>query len=203
MTIELQCFLFWWASMFVHEQGSDIDWDDLWNQFEERKYLTARKWKGGEDPYRLYAFNQRESERIPSDRGIRDTRHHRFHIPSSLSLSFPVAYRKTQLPHTCSCKRTWPFLNCVTGGYTPGLMVCRGIAQGLHPTMSSCSALYPFLACLPLKRNLLWKYGWTSRTDLGAVQGFSRARGQVELCCPSVAQIRTYSLATTSCYYLV
>uniref|UniRef100_A0A674JDP5 polypeptide N-acetylgalactosaminyltransferase n=1 Tax=Terrapene triunguis TaxID=2587831 RepID=A0A674JDP5_9SAUR len=45
--------------------------------FEERRYLNARKWKGGEDPYRLYAFNQRESERIPSDRAIRDTRHYR------------------------------------------------------------------------------------------------------------------------------
>uniref|UniRef100_A0A8C4WU47 Polypeptide N-acetylgalactosaminyltransferase n=1 Tax=Gopherus evgoodei TaxID=1825980 RepID=A0A8C4WU47_9SAUR len=58
-------------------QGSDVDWDDLWDQFEERRYLSARKWKGGEDPYRLYAFNQRESERIPSDRAIRDTRHYR------------------------------------------------------------------------------------------------------------------------------
>uniref|UniRef100_A0A674JDK0 Polypeptide N-acetylgalactosaminyltransferase n=1 Tax=Terrapene triunguis TaxID=2587831 RepID=A0A674JDK0_9SAUR len=58
-------------------KGSDVDWDDLWDQFEERRYLNARKWKGGEDPYRLYAFNQRESERIPSDRAIRDTRHYR------------------------------------------------------------------------------------------------------------------------------
>nr|XP_048699349.1 polypeptide N-acetylgalactosaminyltransferase 14 isoform X4 [Caretta caretta] len=58
-------------------KGSDVDWDDLWDQFEERRYLSARKWKGGEDPYRLYAFNQRESERIPSDRAIRDTRHYR------------------------------------------------------------------------------------------------------------------------------
>uniref|UniRef100_A0A8B9F833 polypeptide N-acetylgalactosaminyltransferase n=1 Tax=Amazona collaria TaxID=241587 RepID=A0A8B9F833_9PSIT len=40
-------------------------------------YLSARRWKGGEDPYRLHAFNQRESERIPSDRAVRDTRHHR------------------------------------------------------------------------------------------------------------------------------
>ncbi|TFK09792.1 synaptonemal complex protein 2-like [Platysternon megacephalum] len=63
-------------------QGSDVDWDDLWDQFEERRYLSARKWKGGEDPYRLYAFNQRESERIPSDRAIRDTRHYRFLHPS-------------------------------------------------------------------------------------------------------------------------
>ncbi|XP_067420917.1 polypeptide N-acetylgalactosaminyltransferase 14 isoform X2 [Emydura macquarii macquarii] len=58
-------------------KGSDVDWDDLLNEFEERRYLSVRKWKGGEDPYRLYAFNQRESERIPSDRAIRDTRHYR------------------------------------------------------------------------------------------------------------------------------
>lgn len=66
-------------------QGSEADWDDLWDQFEERRYLSARKWKGGEDPYRLHAFNQRESERMPSDRAVRDTRHHRFcpHRPPS------------------------------------------------------------------------------------------------------------------------
>ncbi|KQK75468.1 hypothetical protein AAES_146765 [Amazona aestiva] len=46
-------------------EGLDVDWDDLWDQFEERRYLSARRWKGGEDPYRLHAFNQRESERIP------------------------------------------------------------------------------------------------------------------------------------------
>uniref|UniRef100_A0A8B9JWG1 polypeptide N-acetylgalactosaminyltransferase n=1 Tax=Astyanax mexicanus TaxID=7994 RepID=A0A8B9JWG1_ASTMX len=31
----------------------------------------------GQDPYSLYAFNQRESERIPSNRALRDTRHYR------------------------------------------------------------------------------------------------------------------------------
>ncbi|KAJ1157931.1 hypothetical protein NDU88_010628, partial [Pleurodeles waltl] len=56
--------------------GTDVDWDDLWDQFEERRYLSARKWRAGEDPYKLYAFNQRESERLPSDRAIRDTRHY-------------------------------------------------------------------------------------------------------------------------------
>lgn len=66
-------------------QGSDVDWDDLWDQFEERRYLSARRWKGGEDPYRLHAFNQRESERIPSDRAVRDTRHHRFCLPPGFS----------------------------------------------------------------------------------------------------------------------
>ncbi|XP_042294418.1 polypeptide N-acetylgalactosaminyltransferase 14 isoform X2 [Sceloporus undulatus] len=86
-------------------RGSDIDWDDLWDQFEERKYLSARKWKGGEDPYRLYAFNQRESERIPSDRAIRDTRHHRcttLHYrtdlpPTSIIITFHNEARSTLL----------------------------------------------------------------------------------------------------------
>nr|XP_060610126.1 polypeptide N-acetylgalactosaminyltransferase 14 [Anolis sagrei ordinatus] len=86
-------------------KGSDIDWDDLWDQFEERKYLSARKWKGGEDPYRLYAFNQRESERIPSDRAIRDTRHHRcttLHYrtdlpPTSIIITFHNEARSTLL----------------------------------------------------------------------------------------------------------
>uniref|UniRef100_A0AAY5EUF1 Glycosyltransferase 2-like domain-containing protein n=1 Tax=Electrophorus electricus TaxID=8005 RepID=A0AAY5EUF1_ELEEL len=30
-----------------------------------------------QDPYSLYAFNQRESERVPSNRALRDTRHYR------------------------------------------------------------------------------------------------------------------------------
>lgn len=45
--------------------------------FDERSYLSARRWKPGDDPYTLYAFNQRESERIPSNRALRDTRHYR------------------------------------------------------------------------------------------------------------------------------
>ena len=45
--------------------------------FDERSYLNARRWRPGDDPYTLYAFNQRESERIPSNRALRDTRHHR------------------------------------------------------------------------------------------------------------------------------
>lgn len=46
--------------------------------FDERSYLSARRWKPGDDPYTLYAFNQRESERIPSNRALRDTRNYRY-----------------------------------------------------------------------------------------------------------------------------
>lgn len=61
-------------------QPSDADWDDLWEQFDERRYLNAKKWRVGDDPYKLYAFNQRESERISSNRAVPDTRHKRYLI---------------------------------------------------------------------------------------------------------------------------
>ncbi|XP_054882042.1 polypeptide N-acetylgalactosaminyltransferase 14-like, partial [Poeciliopsis prolifica] len=57
-------------------QISDAEWEDMLEGFDERSYLNARRWKPGDDPYTLYAFNQRESERIPSDRALRDTRHY-------------------------------------------------------------------------------------------------------------------------------
>ncbi|KAM9798274.1 polypeptide N-acetylgalactosaminyltransferase 14 [Neosynchiropus ocellatus] len=56
---------------------SEADWDDMLDGFDERSYLSVRRWKPGDDPYRLYAFNQRESERIPSNRALTDTRHFR------------------------------------------------------------------------------------------------------------------------------
>lgn len=56
---------------------SETEWDDLLEEFEEKSYLSAHRWKPGQDPYSLYAFNQRESERIPSNRALRDTRHYR------------------------------------------------------------------------------------------------------------------------------
>ncbi|XP_023808714.1 polypeptide N-acetylgalactosaminyltransferase 14 isoform X1 [Oryzias latipes] len=58
-------------------QISDAEWEELLEGFDERSYLNARRWRQGDDPYTLYAFNQRESERIPSNRALRDTRHYR------------------------------------------------------------------------------------------------------------------------------
>lgn len=59
-------------------QISDAEWEDMLEGFDERSYLSARRWRPGDDPYTLYAFNQRESERIPSNRALRDTRHNRY-----------------------------------------------------------------------------------------------------------------------------
>ncbi|XP_041044152.1 polypeptide N-acetylgalactosaminyltransferase 14-like [Carcharodon carcharias] len=53
------------------------DSNEQFDAFDERRYLDAKRWKPGEDPYKLYAFNHRESGRVPSNRGIRDTRHYR------------------------------------------------------------------------------------------------------------------------------
>ncbi|XP_029352920.1 polypeptide N-acetylgalactosaminyltransferase 14 [Echeneis naucrates] len=58
-------------------QISEAEWEDMLEGFDERGYLVARRWKPGDDPYTRYAFNQRESERIPSNRALRDTRHYR------------------------------------------------------------------------------------------------------------------------------
>ncbi|GAA6076359.1 polypeptide N-acetylgalactosaminyltransferase 14, partial [Tachysurus ichikawai] len=56
---------------------SNTEWDDLLDEFEEKSYLNTHRWKPGQDPYSQYAFNQRESERIASNRALKDTRHHR------------------------------------------------------------------------------------------------------------------------------
>uniref|UniRef100_A0A3B5AXD4 Polypeptide N-acetylgalactosaminyltransferase n=1 Tax=Stegastes partitus TaxID=144197 RepID=A0A3B5AXD4_9TELE len=84
---------------------SDAEWEDMLEGFDERGYLSARRWKPGDDPYTLYAFNQRESERIPSNRALRDTRHYRcttLHYdsdlpPTSIIITFHNEARSTLL----------------------------------------------------------------------------------------------------------
>ncbi|XP_077885563.1 polypeptide N-acetylgalactosaminyltransferase 14 isoform X4 [Ictidomys tridecemlineatus] len=84
---------------------SDADWEDLWEQFDERRYLNAKKWRVGEDPYKLHAFNQRESERISSNRAVPDTRHLRCTLlvyctdlpPTSIIITFHNEARSTLL----------------------------------------------------------------------------------------------------------
>ncbi|XP_015679360.1 polypeptide N-acetylgalactosaminyltransferase 16 [Protobothrops mucrosquamatus] len=45
--------------------------------FDEKAYVSSKLLKAGEDPYRQHAFNQLESDKLSSDRPIRDTRHYR------------------------------------------------------------------------------------------------------------------------------
>ncbi|KAI1895215.1 hypothetical protein AGOR_G00104010 [Albula goreensis] len=46
-------------------------------QFDEKSYLSGKQLKAGDDPYREHAFNLQESDRLGSERTIRDTRHYR------------------------------------------------------------------------------------------------------------------------------
>eukprot|EP00062_Callorhinchus_milii_P008673 gi/632951639/ref/XP_007891411.1/ PREDICTED: polypeptide N-acetylgalactosaminyltransferase 16 isoform X2 [Callorhinchus milii] len=45
--------------------------------FDEQAYLARKQLNPGADPYGNHAFNQQESDKLASDRPIRDTRHYR------------------------------------------------------------------------------------------------------------------------------
>uniref|UniRef100_H3CYV1 Polypeptide N-acetylgalactosaminyltransferase n=1 Tax=Tetraodon nigroviridis TaxID=99883 RepID=H3CYV1_TETNG len=49
----------------------------LLGSFDEKAYLTEKLLKPGVDPYQDHAFNVLESDRVGSERAIRDTRHYR------------------------------------------------------------------------------------------------------------------------------
>ncbi|XP_065822734.1 LOW QUALITY PROTEIN: polypeptide N-acetylgalactosaminyltransferase 16 [Labrus bergylta] len=49
----------------------------LLGALDEKAYLVGKQLKPGDDPYREHAFNQQESDRLGSERAIRDTRHYR------------------------------------------------------------------------------------------------------------------------------
>ncbi|KAJ8289635.1 hypothetical protein GJAV_G00003570 [Gymnothorax javanicus] len=46
-------------------------------RFDEKAYLSSKQLKAGDDPYKEHAFNLQESDRLGSERSIRDTRHYR------------------------------------------------------------------------------------------------------------------------------
>lgn len=46
-----------------------------WKYFDEKKYINKKSLLPGDDVYAKNKFNQRESDRLPSDRPIPDTRH--------------------------------------------------------------------------------------------------------------------------------
>ncbi|KAK1793611.1 hypothetical protein P4O66_011995 [Electrophorus voltai] len=49
----------------------------LLGTFDEKAYLLGKPLRPGDDPYREHAFNLQESDRLGSERSIRDTRHYR------------------------------------------------------------------------------------------------------------------------------
>ncbi|XP_016340917.1 polypeptide N-acetylgalactosaminyltransferase 16-like [Sinocyclocheilus anshuiensis] len=77
----------------------------LFGQFDEKTFLSSKQLKAGEDPYREHAFNLQESDRLGSDRTIRDTRHYRcasmtFDLdlpPTSIIITFHNEARSTLL----------------------------------------------------------------------------------------------------------
>ncbi|KAB0362274.1 hypothetical protein FD755_007524, partial [Muntiacus reevesi] len=119
---------FWWIS--------DGDWDDLWDQFDERRYLNAKKWRVGDDPYKLYAFNQRESERIASNRVVPDTR--LFSIlnrtPMNLIQEIILVDDFSNDPEDCKQLIKLPKVKCLRNNERQGLVRSRirgaDIAQG-------------------------------------------------------------------------
>uniref|UniRef100_A0A673FJN4 UDP-N-acetyl-alpha-D-galactosamine:polypeptide N-acetylgalactosaminyltransferase 16 n=1 Tax=Sinocyclocheilus rhinocerous TaxID=307959 RepID=A0A673FJN4_9TELE len=77
----------------------------LLGQFDEKAFLSSKQLKAGEDPYREHAFNLQESDRLGSERAIRDTRHYRCAAmtfdpdlpPTSIIITFHNEARSTLL----------------------------------------------------------------------------------------------------------
>uniref|UniRef100_A0A673YTB7 polypeptide N-acetylgalactosaminyltransferase n=1 Tax=Salmo trutta TaxID=8032 RepID=A0A673YTB7_SALTR len=73
--------------------------------FDEKAYLLEKQLKAGDDPYRDHAFNLAESDRLGSERAIRDTRHYRCASvnydatlpPTSIIITFNNEARSTLL----------------------------------------------------------------------------------------------------------
>ncbi|XP_056624344.1 polypeptide N-acetylgalactosaminyltransferase 16-like [Triplophysa dalaica] len=73
--------------------------------FDEKAFLASKQLKAGQDPYREHAFNLQESDRLGSERAIRDTRHYRCASvlfdpdlpPTSIIITFHNEARSTLL----------------------------------------------------------------------------------------------------------
>ncbi|XP_076834582.1 polypeptide N-acetylgalactosaminyltransferase 16 [Brachyhypopomus gauderio] len=88
----------------THPPRGDLQ-DQLLGTFDEKAYLVGKQLRPGDDPYRDHAFNLQESDRLGSERVIRDTRHYRCASvtfdpdlpPTSIIITFHNEARSTLL----------------------------------------------------------------------------------------------------------
>ncbi|TRZ04359.1 hypothetical protein DNTS_015171 [Danionella cerebrum] len=105
----------------------------LLGSFDEKAFLSGKKLQPGEDPYREHAFNQQESDRLGSERSIRDTRHYRCasltfdpDLPStSIIITFHNEARSTLLHEDCRLLSQIPKVRCLRNERREGLIRSR------------------------------------------------------------------------------
>uniref|UniRef100_A0A8C1NWP2 UDP-N-acetyl-alpha-D-galactosamine:polypeptide N-acetylgalactosaminyltransferase 16 n=1 Tax=Cyprinus carpio TaxID=7962 RepID=A0A8C1NWP2_CYPCA len=110
-----------------------IQQGQLLGQFDQKAFLSSKQLKAGEDPYREHAFNLQESDRLGSERTIRDTRHYRCSSmtfdpdlpPTSIIITFHNEARSTLLPEDCRLLSQIPKVHCLRNERREGLIRSR------------------------------------------------------------------------------
>uniref|UniRef100_UPI003AACFB3E polypeptide N-acetylgalactosaminyltransferase 14-like n=1 Tax=Centroberyx gerrardi TaxID=166262 RepID=UPI003AACFB3E len=123
-----------------NNQISDAEWEDMLEGFDERSYLSARRWRPGDDPYTLYAFNQRESERIPSNRALRDTRHYSHFRPTQCGKRLDQRAAEQREVGGQRFKSPDGLENCEPGGVKDLLIVRGPSSKALHSHLGQWSS---------------------------------------------------------------
>lgn len=78
-----------WRPLQVTQPQRTEQQHQLLGGFDEKAYLAGKQLKPGDDPYREHAFNLQESDRLGSERAIRDTRHYRSEVNAATRVSSP------------------------------------------------------------------------------------------------------------------
>ncbi|KAL0969486.1 hypothetical protein UPYG_G00227930 [Umbra pygmaea] len=99
----------------------------LIGSFDEKAYLLEKQLKTGDDPYRDHAFNLAESDRLGSERAIRDTRHYSVLIrsPSALIQEIILIDDFSTDPEDCQLLSQIPKVHCLRNGRREGLIRSR------------------------------------------------------------------------------
>uniref|UniRef100_A0A6I8NUP2 Polypeptide N-acetylgalactosaminyltransferase n=1 Tax=Ornithorhynchus anatinus TaxID=9258 RepID=A0A6I8NUP2_ORNAN len=95
--------------------------------FDEKAYLSSKPLKPGEDPYRQHAFNQLESDKLSSDRAIRDTRHYSVlnRTPANLVREIILVDDFSADPEDCQLLTRIPKVKCLHNNQREGLIRSR------------------------------------------------------------------------------